>query len=196
MNENTTARRNGRRLSGGSIPLTTADLAVVVIVMVSAMLPGPANGGLKAHEDAAGSPLQLREMAPTNTWPLIVMLKAAGWPALTVAAPTVGTIWIGELTANGKFAVLLAEFVSPPPDTMAVSSALLGALPAILKVILINGKALLIGRLSARVQVRVLRVQFHPVPLMAVAVNPVERALTTVTRPLDGILPTLAVFTW
>jgi hypothetical protein len=39
---------------------------VVVIVMVSTMVPGPANGGLKAHVEAAGNPLQLREMAPTN----------------------------------------------------------------------------------------------------------------------------------
>jgi hypothetical protein len=33
---------------------------------------------------------------------------------------------------NGRFAVLLAEFVSPPPDIVAISCAELSALPAIL----------------------------------------------------------------
>jgi len=53
----------------------------------------------------------------------------------------------------------------------------------------------LIGTLSSRVQVRLLRVQVHPVPLIAVAVSPVERVLTTVTEPEEAILPTLLVLT-
>src|SRR6478609_10982499 len=96
---------------------------------------------------------------------------------------------------NGKVEALLAEFPSPPPDTVALSCPVPGALLAILNVMIIEGKPLFTVRASDRVQVRLLSVQFHPVPLIAVAVNAAERVFVTVIVPLDGILPRLPIIT-
>jgi hypothetical protein len=94
---------------------------------------------------------------------------------------------------NNAPPVLLAGLPSPPPVNVADIKRLEGALPATLTVTLMFGKPGPGDSESERVHVRLLKVQFQPVPLIAVAVIPGGRLAFTVTVPDEGMFPELKI---
>ena len=88
-----------------------------------------------------------------------------------------------------SLATLFAEFVSPPPETVAVFVRLSAAFGASVTVRVIAGKLAAEAIASARVHVSVATVQVQPLPAIAVAVRPGGNVSTTVTVPLEVTLP-------
>src|SRR5580765_2365686 len=89
--------------------------------------------------------------------------------------------------------VLLLVLLSPPPETVTPRLPVEGALLATFIERLICEEADPAAIVPDWVQVRVLRVHVQPAPLMAKAVNPVERFATTVMVPEEAILPKLSM---
>jgi hypothetical protein len=90
-----------------------------------------------------------------------------------------------------SLAVLFPAVASPPPDTTAVLVTLEAALAATVTVRVIAGYAADAARAVERLQLNVgVSVQLHPVPAIAVAVNPVGSVSVIVTVPLVGPVPT------
>src|ERR1051326_4873367 len=95
---------------------------------------------------------------------------------------------MGWMFTNSEL-VLLVAFPSPPPETVSPTLPVAGAFLA-KSTVTVMGKKPKGVRASERVQVRVLSVQFHPPPLRAVAVIPVERFVTAViVLPLVDTFP-------
>src|SRR6476660_3921537 len=113
----------------------------------------------------------------------------AGVPALTVCGPTEPMLSIGWIITPSEF-VLFALFPSPPPETVSLTLPVAGAFFAKFTVTL-RVKTPKGIRASERVQVSVLSVQVHPVPLIAEAVRPLERVVTAVIVPLEETFPLL-----
>jgi hypothetical protein len=90
-------------------------------------------------------------------------------------------------------ATLFVLSPSPPPDTVTFTLAAAGALLATFITRLILGKPVVTAKASERVQVRLLNVQVHPVPLIAVADKPGSRVATAVTVPVEGMFPLLKI---
>ena len=82
-----------------------------------------------------------------------------------------------------SLAELLAEFASPPPEIVAAFVMVNGEFEATETMIVMGGKFVPGANVSERVQVRVARFVFQPVPEIAVAVRPVGSVATTVTVP-------------
>src|ERR1035438_7721151 len=93
--------------------------------------------------------------------------------------------------AVGSAAVLLAEFESPPPETVAVFVTEADALAATVTTSVIGGKPAPDAKESLRMQEIVANVQFQPVPLIAVAVRLAGNASVTVIVPLLADCPVL-----
>src|SRR5438270_182444 len=74
-----------------------------------------------------------------------------------------------------SLAVSLLALISPPPDTVATLVTESAALLAFFCVWVFAVWLLPLASASDRVQLRVPRVQLHPVPLMAVAVRPLGK---------------------
>src|SRR5438552_960852 len=101
---------------------------------------------------------------------------------------------VSWVTDVGSVAVLLAVFVSPPPDTIAVLIKDAAALAATLMEI---GRASCRERVESAVEGEQLTVwptgapQVQPVPLALVGVMPTGKVSLTVTVPEVGAVPTL-----
>ena len=98
----------------------------------------------------------------------------------------------GGKTMVRSWEILSPVLTSPPPEIVAVFVTLSGAFSATSTVTVITGKDEFGATESERVQVRLFSVQVHPVPLIAVAVNPVAGSVsTTVTVPVLARFPKL-----
>src|SRR5258708_3858560 len=118
---------------------------------------------------------------PKFVWPL------TSQPASVPVMPPL----LAGLIVVASLAVLLAVLVSPPPETITELVMAIGALDAILTVMVMGGKASPAASTSERVQVSVPRFALQPVPPNAVAVMLAGRGSVTVMVPLDGAVPTL-----
>src|SRR5271165_5564279 len=104
-----------------------------------------------------------------------VKVKVAGIPAVTVAVagePVIEKSGAVTSITVTSVAVLFPGVLSPPPETTAVLVKLAGATPETFTVKVIAGYAAPPARTSLLVHIRMLSVQVHPVPAIAVAVSP------------------------
>src|SRR5258708_2289414 len=101
----------------------------------------------------------------------------------------VGVADVAALIVVTSVALLFAEFVSPPPLTLAVLVTLAGAAAEGLTVRVMAGWRAPGARTPRRVQESVAGAQDQPLPLIDVAVSPVGGVSVTVTPPLVGALP-------
>src|SRR5205823_7409563 len=88
-----------------------------------------------------------------------------------------------------SFAVSLPVKVSPPPETTAVFVTLTGALLLTFTVRVIAGYVPSGASVSSLEQDREARLQFHPVPVIAVGVIPAGTWSVTVTLAVVGPPP-------
>src|SRR5262249_16744022 len=182
-----------------------ASLATVTVRVIAGKFEPAANASFRVHDRDRSTQFH---PAPSSA----VAVRAAGRVSVTVTVPLVESppmletvsvyaapicpcvkepVWVLVILKSGtavievgSLAVLFAVLISPPTDTAAEFLTLEGALPATVTVRVIAGKFELAAKTSLRVQVRDASVQFHPVPVKAVAVRPVGSVSVTVTVPL------------
>src|SRR5689334_10630813 len=106
----------GLKATGAAAP----PLALV-IVMVTVAASWLSDDGLKLQGVLAGSPLQANVTAPTPLLASTTKSFVAVPPLVIVSVLTLllGAICSGAPMWVGSLAVLLLEFTSPPPETVA-----------------------------------------------------------------------------